>query len=168
VSDIEYRVISGISSLRTDEEAAKVGAVLEKRFGDGPIDAAALVRLAAPTRSPLHRYFEWDDAIAASEYRLEQAKSIMRSIAVVRVDASGNERTLRAFHSVALLTVEGAERAYMPERIVWATPELADQVVVRAQRELIGWQDRYSTYESLRAAVGLVGAAVETLADRAS
>jgi hypothetical protein len=167
VSSTEYRVVAGVSGLHTDEEAQRIGELLDKRFRDGPIDPEAIVKMAQSSRSPLHRYFDWDDARAAHEHRLAQARGILRSIAVIRFTASGEQRT-RAFHNVTLRGQGRAERAYVSERVVWASPELADQIVVRAERELLGWQARYEQYQKLRGAVELVAAAVETLAERST
>lgn len=167
MSAVAYRVVAGVSALRTDEEAQRVGEYLDKRFRDGPIDPAAVVALAQPARSPLHRFFDWDDAAAAHAYRLDQARGILRSIAVVRLTESGEQRT-RAFHNVALRGQGRVERAYLHERVVWSSPELADQIVVRAERELLGWQARYGQYQELRDAVAIVASAVETLAERSS
>jgi len=164
---VVYRVIGGVSSIRTDEEAQKIGAYIEKTFGDGPIAPERVVDLAGRPRSPLHKHFEWDDSLASHKYRVHQARAILRSIAVIRTDTAGEERKTRAYHNVALLGQRGVERTYVSQRVVWSSPELADQIVVRAQRELLGWQDRYGLYEELRAAVGHVGQAIETLGERA-
>jgi hypothetical protein len=158
-----YRVVSGVSSIRSDEEAQVVGEELERRFGDRPIVASEVVALARRARSPLHRHFEWDDGVAGEAYRELQARSLLRSIAVVRSDVKGRDRNTRAYFNVALLTDVGVRRAYVAERIVWATPELADQVVVRAERELLGWRTRYSDYQELRAAGALVDEAIAVL-----
>ena len=164
----EYRVIHGFSGVRSDEEAAIVGGLLEKRFKEGPIDPAAVVRLAKPARSPLHRYFTWDDARAAQEHRLTEARGLLRSIAVVHhTTDEGEEWRTRAYHSVALKTdSKRSQRFYLHERLVWTSPELADQVVARAYGELVGWQARYRNYQELRAAGELVASAAQTLADR--
>jgi hypothetical protein len=156
-----YKVVAGVSSIRTDEEAQKVGEELERRFGDRPIVASEVVQLARRPRSPLHRHFEWDDGVAAEAYREVQARTLLRSIAVVRSDLKAG-RT-RAYQNVTVLTDSGARKVYLAERIVWATPELADQVVVRAERELLGWRAKYGDYQELRAAGALVDEAITIL-----
>jgi len=157
-----YRVISGVSGIRTDEEAQRVGEELERRFGDRPVTPAEVVEVARRSRSPLHRYFEWDDTAAAQAHRETQARTLLRSVAVAHDDRLAG-RPSRAYFNVAFLTTQGVQRAYVAERVVWATPELADQVVVRAERELLGWQSRYGDYQELRVAGALVGEALEAL-----
>ena len=38
---------------------------------------------ARDPESPLHKHFEWDDEIAASAYRIDKARAIIRSVKVV-------------------------------------------------------------------------------------
>lgn len=45
-----------------------------------------LVEAARPESSPLHTHFEWNDGIAAEEYRLVQAAGLVRQIRVVKIE----------------------------------------------------------------------------------
>ena len=42
-----------------------------------------VIRLAKNPKHPLHPYFDWDDAIAAHQYRLDQARDLISSIEVL-------------------------------------------------------------------------------------
>jgi hypothetical protein len=46
---------------------------------------------AKSTRSPLHRYFEWDDTLAAQKYRIDQAGDLIRSVQVTYLDIDPTE-----------------------------------------------------------------------------
>lgn len=48
----------------------------------GRLTAEAVVSDATSKTSPLHRYFEWDDKKAGHQYRLEQARALIRRISV--------------------------------------------------------------------------------------
>ena len=50
--------------------------------GEGVLTPDAVVEAAASPDSPLHGYFEWDDTEAARKYRLEQARTLIRSVHV--------------------------------------------------------------------------------------
>ncbi|CAE6856779.1 hypothetical protein R75461_07754 [Paraburkholderia nemoris] len=50
---------------------------------DNTLDAGIVVRDARRVRSPLHACFEWDDAVAGQQYRLEQARHLIRSVRIV-------------------------------------------------------------------------------------
>lgn len=47
---------------------------------DGRLMPADVVEAARDTDSPLHSSFEWDDTEAAQKYRLNQARSLIRTV----------------------------------------------------------------------------------------
>ena len=49
---------------------------------EGRLEADAVVRDAEDEDSPLHEVFEWDDKVAAHAYRVEQARSLIRTITI--------------------------------------------------------------------------------------
>jgi hypothetical protein len=51
----------------------------------GRITPEALVQAASNKKSALHDFFEWDDATAAHQYRLEQARRMIRSCRIVEI-----------------------------------------------------------------------------------
>src|SRR5215207_7682171 len=71
----------------------------------GSIAPVSVVSAAREPTSAMHPYFEWDDPAAAQEYRLEQARGLVRSIEVkvIRTPAENPERTwVRQYHHVRL------------------------------------------------------------------
>lgn len=56
----------------------------------GVVTPEHVVDAARDPRSPLHEYFEWDDAEAAEAYRREQARALLRSwkVRIVTSDVS--------------------------------------------------------------------------------
>jgi len=46
------------------------------------IQASEVVEMAFDPDCPLHSYFEWDDGAAAHQYRLSQARQLIRSITI--------------------------------------------------------------------------------------
>ena len=66
-------------------DATKAYAELERiRKKEGCLVPAVVVDAASKPRNPLHKEFEWDDGEAAIQYRLEQARKMLRSIEIVR------------------------------------------------------------------------------------
>lgn len=57
---------------------------LEKISGRyrGKLTPAAVVEDARDKRSPLHHYFTWNDSEAAEQWRLEQARQLIRSVKI--------------------------------------------------------------------------------------
>jgi hypothetical protein len=46
----------------------------------GKLSPIAVIEAAREPDSPLHGYFEWDDSKAAEQYRLDQARCLIRSV----------------------------------------------------------------------------------------
>jgi hypothetical protein len=53
---------------------------------DGEVRASVLVEEARPKESPAHDAFEWRDKVAAHEYRLTQARQMIRLVTIERGD----------------------------------------------------------------------------------
>ena len=51
----------------------------------GTITTDLLVQVAADVKHPLHRYFEWDDSVAAKKYRAAQATAMIMASKMVLV-----------------------------------------------------------------------------------
>lgn len=49
---------------------------------DGHLDPEGVINDARDDASPLHSYFEWNDAQAAHEHRLSQARRLIRSVKI--------------------------------------------------------------------------------------
>lgn len=139
-----YRPAAG-SSL-SKEKAQIVGETLEKMGSFTPLD---VVQAARNEESPLHEHFTWDDLKAAEKYRLWEARHLVNTITVV-VTVAGKETETRGFHSI---TMEGddetIEQRYTAIKIVSASPDMREQVIERAKRELAGWSARYEQYQDV-------------------
>ena len=51
---------------------------------DGKVTAPVLVKESKPKKAPLHDEFEWNDAVAANEYRLSQSRRIIKTTVIIR------------------------------------------------------------------------------------
>lgn len=109
---------------------------------NGRLDQDNLLREAAKPKNPLHAHFEWNDRRAAHEYRLEQARYLIRSIEVVMAaDDEGEEpKTIRAFVNV----VRDEDRSYTSVAHAMSDPDLRAQVVAQAWKELEAWRQRHA------------------------
>lgn len=77
----------------TDAENAAVERIAKKfNYTPSPSD---VVEAARNARSPIHGRFEWDDAKAAHQHRLKQARQILR-VAVIHV--KGHKKPARLVH----------------------------------------------------------------------
>jgi hypothetical protein len=84
----------------TTEVSKHVRALYDEH--DGQLTAEILLVAATPDSHPLHAHFEWDDSVAATQHRLEQARRLIRSCRVTFAGTDGKIRTVREFHSVVI------------------------------------------------------------------
>lgn len=130
---------------------------------EGEVTPAAVVEAARPKDAPLHPAFEWRDAVAAEEYRLMQARTLVR--AVIVVDEQQNEAPM-------MVHVSTQEPAYQPVELVVERPDLyvlalsdleaRARSAQRAVEELERAAKASSKNEDLLARIGLVARAFET------
>jgi hypothetical protein len=90
MSKFEFRDRGGVKGL----SAEVVGAELERirTENDGKLQPPDVVQAARPKDSPLHPAFEWKDSIAANQYRLWQARNLIKSVRVVIDEEEGDTR----------------------------------------------------------------------------
>ena len=79
--------------------AAEVQRLMEEH-GD-KVEATDVLEAAESPRNPLHPEFEWSDTKAAREYRLEQARRLLRGIEIVYVRVENGKRTSTSFSFVS-------------------------------------------------------------------
>lgn len=103
-----------------------------------------VLRAASDPSNPLHAYFEWDDAAAAHEYRLSQARYLVQTVKVVIEQKE--DLKVRAYVSCE---VEG-QRVYTSRARVKSDEELRAQTVSAAIGELRGWCRRYADFDELQ------------------
>ena len=60
----------------------------------GILTPEAVVAAAQEPTSPMHDHFTWDDADAAAERRLDQARALIRSVRVIHHDSAASFRTV--------------------------------------------------------------------------
>ena len=95
------------------KEISVAVAAIYKR--NGKLTPSMVVNAAKPKSAPLHKYFEWDDKKAGHEYRLMQARKIIR---VVQVVVDGHKE--RFIHVPSVKRQEGQ---YMPVSVVVEQPD---------------------------------------------
>lgn len=79
------RLKQGLDANKIGEEIA---ALRDER---SVIPAPAVVEAARPEASAMHDHFEWDDTAAADQWRLDQARYLLRSIVTVYADTRSEE-----------------------------------------------------------------------------
>jgi hypothetical protein len=122
-----------------------IGERIEALSGSGgDISPQDVVNDARNPKSPLHNEFEWDDTEAAKQYRLEQARYILRSYSAVWVEESVEVK------SVAMVSLEADNTAvYRSSRKVLSNKALREKWKEQALRELRTWRAKYAAVKEL-------------------
>lgn len=106
---------------------------------DGLLRPSALVEYAASNpESELHNHFKWNDAEAAAEYRIQQARQLIRL--VIKFEPRVN-RIVRGFVSVATDRIN--DGGYRTVESALDNPLLRGQLVEQALNDLAGVRGRY-------------------------
>jgi hypothetical protein len=122
-------------------DAQVAGEELEKIRGhnSGDLTPEMVITAATSKKSPLHSLFEWDDAKAGHQYRLQQAGLLIRSV-VVTIVGDGPTRSGPLKVNVRRQPSRGgtaAAKVIPPE-------ELHRQRVERGWSELEEWHMKYA------------------------
>lgn len=121
-----------------------VGRRLERLQRKHGITAAVVVRDAEKPTSPLHDAFEWDDTVAAHQYRLEQARAMIRMLVVA--DTGTDTAPYRAYVVVREMK---SGPTYMDTQVAFSDEEMRRQVLAEALKELRAFERKYRGLKEL-------------------
>lgn len=103
-----------------------------------------VVESAKDTDSPLHNYFTWDDSEAAKKWRIEEAKTLIRSYSVYNEELNINIRALTS------LDIDRSDTGgYRWTMEIVERPDLRQQLIDTALKELNAVRDKYSHIQEL-------------------
>lgn len=130
-----------------DADPEIIGAVFSEiaQKHDNHLRAHVVVDEARNPASPLHKHFEWDDAVAAEGYRLQQARALIR-IVLVADDKDPEAMPTRAFFSIK---DDKDGYSYRPRDVVVSSVELRLSLIRSARRDLRAFQERYRSIREL-------------------
>lgn len=121
------------------DEAHKILESLDRiKEEHGSLTPEYIVQAARPVDHPLHAYFEWNDTIAAQQYRLQQARSIICSIRE-RVTDKNNGAFTRRYYSSVVTNTTGA--AYVQTSYVMTQEDLRQQKIEDGLRRILYWKE---------------------------
>lgn len=131
---------------RIKGDAEEIAGHLTKLWSDNgeQLTPEIVLEDAQRSRSPFHREFEWSDKKAAREFRLVQARYLIRSVQVTFVEQRPST-PVRAF----ALIVEQDENVFAPMSHILTDPQLRKQAVDRALRELEQFMQKHQHLSEL-------------------
>jgi len=155
----KYTFVKGsrLSRAKADAAGRRLGKIAGKT---GRLTPQVVVDDARDRTSPLHGFFEWNDGRAAEQYRLDQARHLIRSVKVTYADVadSTGPREIKAYVSFG----DDDEAPYMATRKVLATKAGRAALLAQALTELENLKQRYAELEELAA----IFAAIERAKNR--
>jgi hypothetical protein len=105
-----------------------------------------VIKAAEPKDSILHKHFQWNDTKAAHEYRLDQARMLIR--ATVRyVTIDGDRRPVRVF--ISLTNDRNNGRGYRTAVNVFSNKDLRRRLIEDALAELQSFEKKYNHLREL-------------------
>jgi hypothetical protein len=144
-----------------------IAARLEKiaKLNGGRVTPDAVLADAQNAKSPLHDQFEWDDTVAARQYRLQQARELIRS---VKVEITTNTKTVSTVRYVRDPSA-GEEQGYVEVAKLRDDRSLAAEALaaeVRQANALVARARSLAAALGLDAEIEMVSESVETLQAR--
>ena len=107
----------------------------------GVLRPLVVVDAARPKRSILHGQFNWDDTSAAEQYRLWQARMLMRVSVSYVLDGAGNKYPCRVF--VSLTPDREDDTGYRVTTTVLSDPDQRRQLLDDAKTEMRHFAAKY-------------------------
>lgn len=146
---IVFRAGSHITGVDPTSAAVELERI---RSVHGSITPRATVDEAAHPDNPIHKAFEWDDAKAADEHRLAQARRLIRAVCI----RTEPKAPLAPIY-VHVRTQE--QSTYEPVEVVVQSPGLLSAAVAELQGKLTAAQSSLNALLSAARAAGLVESA---------
>lgn len=123
---------------------------LQKQLGKDTITAKELLDASRDENAPLHSCFEWDDTVAAEQYRTYQARKLITSIEVRIIKGDTPPHLARASYFVNVVSnAPKVQGQYATVNIAFSNDNYRDAVLKNAYRELKAFQLKYNSYQEL-------------------
>jgi len=118
---------------------------IRKKNG-GALDAEAIVEAAKVKKCPLHDEFEWDDTIAAHQFRLVRGREIFRYLVVSYDDAPEGASPVRCYSAERQ---EGPKHTYSRTEDILADPDRRALLLQESLMKLMQWRRQYRSLNEL-------------------
>jgi len=128
-----------------DEKAIKELRHLYKKY-DNILSPDKVVSEARSIKSPLHKYFNWNDTEAANQYRLEQARRLLRFVVDI---IPSNNKSVRIFYSLTK-DRKGEETGYRTTVDILSDKSLYKELLKDAKTEMECFIEKYEHIKELK------------------
>lgn len=173
--------------LKAGDKLDILNKIMEKH--DWFLTPEILVEEASDEDHPLHNYFEWDDSVAAHQYRLQQAAFFIRTVKIkVEIKNNGEKKWVRAIVNVrpeqdsdndlehfvdvdetdedqpVAISKRGRQPGvYMGMREALNNSFYREQILSQAKSELRSFQSKYRTLQELSGVIEQIDLVLEAV-----
>lgn len=114
---------------------------IEEKDENGVVKAEAVVEAARHPDHVLHRYFEWDDSAAAEQWRLMQARALIRKVMVTMPTEEGGKKVPKYISLRNDRKKPGG--GYRPAKSIVRSKKLLAELEETAKKDLDGFLGRF-------------------------
>ena len=132
-----------------DSQAQEIGEGLEvvRQFYGGEVTPHQILGFAEKKSSRLHKYFEWDDKVAASKYRIKQASYMIRMV-YIEVKTSSGPRVSRAF--ISIKSHQDSTRKYTSISEVMSDEDYYQTYLEDVVKQLVSIRNKHKSLRELK------------------
>lgn len=127
--------------------------MLRKKF-HGELTPEDVLDDAKHDNSPLHSFFEWSDTEAAKQYRLQQARGLIRAVVAVYTREDEGKPAIRAKAYVHVPEREAPH--YRETSHALSQAKTRKMVLDRAWNELKAWRARYKDLQEFAGLIDII------------
>lgn len=133
------------SGSRIKGDAQKAGELFEKLSQtEQGLTARTLLDANKPKNAPLHNDYEWNDEIAAEEWRLHQSRHFLNSLTITMITEKNEQTLVRA----VFITTEKSK--YEPITAIIQDKSKYSELLETAKQELYAFQRKYANLKELK------------------
>ena len=145
------KVIQWKQGYRAKISAEKSHVELEQiRKVHGSLTAANVLERASSPKSAMHNQFDWDDSHAGHQWRLEQARRLIRSMEFISLESP--KKTYKEYSIVSLppdVDEKAPRRVYQSTEEALQDPVMRDEILGNAIRDAISFRRKYAALQEL-------------------
>ena len=119
-----------------------------RKDNGGLLDPVLVVEYARDQRTLLHNKFEWDDSIAGEQYRIWQARQIIR-LELTVINKQNNGDPIRTYVSLIADRKSENEKGYRSLIDVLSDEEMRSQLLEEAKRDMDIFKRKYRMLKEL-------------------
>src|SRR3990167_9555092 len=112
---------------------------IKDKSPNGGVQAKDVVEHSRPEEAPLHSQFEWDDAKAGEEWRIQQARVLMSQFTI-----ENNSDVRAVSHVIYELETGETDRAYFTYETIQARPELKKAFLKQFAKHVESMKRKYA------------------------